>query len=101
MHLLIWIIIIGVIISVWFLWKKRPTVKAQETKNIKDSINVIKHNIDSYKSSQGTKNSNCLIPFPIYYINLDKSSERRAFMEGQLGVISSRFQRIRGVEGFR
>jgi GR25 family glycosyltransferase involved in LPS biosynthesis len=90
------IIIVIILACIW--WQKRPSVQAQKNTSIKNAVDLIKHNIRSYNTTNG---SDCLIPYPVYYINMDKDKERNAFMVGQLNVIASTYQRVRGVEGFK
>lgn len=87
-----------VIVLACILWQSSPQIQKQKTTNIKKAVDLIKHNIRSYNTTNG---SDCLIPYPVYYINMDKDKERNAFMIGQLNVIASTYQRMRGVEGFR
>lgn len=54
-------------------------------------------NLALYKKIYG---QNCSISLPIYYINMDKHTDRREYMEKQLSQISSNFHRIRGFNGY-
>jgi GR25 family glycosyltransferase involved in LPS biosynthesis len=96
----IWTIAIGVVIILaWIWWRFHgPTAQIQKTKDIKKAVDLIKHNVRTYNT---TNHSDCLVPYPVYYINMDKDKERNAYMVGQLNIIASSYERIRGVEGFR
>lgn len=41
------------------------------------------------------------IPYPIYYINMDKKWDRRISVENQLKLISTNYKRISGIDGYK
>lgn len=57
--------------------------------------------IDNLKLYNSLNKKECVIPYPIYYINMDKDVNRREFMERQLRAITSDYHRVRGFNGFK
>lgn len=69
-----------------------------EMKN-KQTYTELMTRIDTLKTYNTITNSSCDIPYPVYYINMDKDQNRRQYMETQLSQIAKEYHRIRGFNG--
>lgn len=68
--------------------------------NLDYQLKMYKQNIDYYNDNIFY---NCSIPYPIYYINMDKDVDRRIYMEKELAKISScpYIFRVKGFNGYK
>ena len=80
-------------ISLIFSHNKRQDIIKKYT-----NLRNIVENIKLYNNLFETK---CNIVYPIFFINMDKHTERRKYMESQLNKISTDFHRIKGFNGYK
>lgn len=57
--------------------------------------------INRIKLYNSLSTEKCNIEYPIFYINMDKNTERRKHMDEQLENISTKFHRIKGFNGYK
>lgn len=86
-------------ILTFILYQNRTENKNSLHKKIKEYTNLL-HDYNFLMDN------NRIIPYSIYYINMDKNPERKIFMEEQLSKVTnnskeSNFQRIKGFNGFK
>lgn len=94
LHLLTLLIII-IIILILLLKGKKKTKKDNKVIEKSKFVEHFMKNIEKYNTNVPIKK----IPYPIYYINMDKNTERKEYCEKQLSKISDNFTRIPGVVG--
>jgi GR25 family glycosyltransferase involved in LPS biosynthesis len=68
----------------------------------KSELNNLLDNLEKYNSLRNKDSGEftCKIPYPVYYINMDKDKDRRDFMEKQAKNIGKTFTRIPGFNGY-
>jgi GR25 family glycosyltransferase involved in LPS biosynthesis len=92
-----YLVIIGILslisIVAFLLYRKVKTVTKQHNRKLLET------KIENMKKTAPLSPYNCTIPYPIFYINMDKDIERRNHVESQLRNINCLYMRIRGVEG--
>lgn len=87
---------IGLLILVYLIFRVKTKHEIKTNRNIKETISLIKNNIHQYNTNNPKQ---CLLPYPIFYINLDKDTSRRDYMEQQLSRLSTTYYRVRGING--
>ena len=85
------LIILTTILTIYF-WNKNRL----KTKNTIDSFTEYMNNLKEYII---LTNPECNIPYPIYYINMDKDIDRKKSIEDQLSRVSTNHYRIKGFNG--
>lgn len=70
-------------------------------KTRKVNINRKKYELSQsiQRMADQSKNS-CTLPYPVFYINMDRNPERKKYVETQLKNIGARYMRIRGLNGY-
>lgn len=92
-NIIIILTLVIICLLIWYLIDKFYRM------SIDKHLNMYKKNIDYLNNNTFY---NCSIPYPIYYINMDKDVDRRAHMEKQLSKISSPYVfRISGFNGYK
>jgi GR25 family glycosyltransferase involved in LPS biosynthesis len=81
-------LLIIILLSLLYLYRKN-----EHHRNIKE-LSIL---LDSL--NRDFKPSVIYIPYPIFYINMDKDTDRRAYMEEQLNKMNCTFSRISGIIG--
>lgn len=66
--------------------------------DLKTCVLEIVENIELYNKITP---SDYLIEYPIFYINMDKHTNRRKYMEDQLDKVASVYQRVQGFNGYK
>jgi GR25 family glycosyltransferase involved in LPS biosynthesis len=86
----------GMILLIFLIFRIKAKHEIKTHRNIKETISLIKNNIKQYNTDNPNK---CSVPYPVFYINLDKDLDRRDFMEQQLSKLSANYRRIPGING--
>jgi GR25 family glycosyltransferase involved in LPS biosynthesis len=88
------VLVIGTILlyTLWYFFDKK-----KEYNNL-DKFETLQKNLEKYKALH--TEFTCKIPYPVYYINMDKDKDRRDFMEKQAKNIGKTFTRIPGFNGY-
>lgn len=87
------IVLVGLLIVVLIIFRIQRMINVKTYSELLDRI----ENIKFYNT---ITNAQCEIPYPIYYINMDKDINRRQYMETQLQKITKEYHRIRGFNGY-
>lgn len=82
--------------TILHLEKALNILKTQYNKKSKIELKNMIKNIDLYNL---LNNETCNIYIPVYYINMDKDTNRKIFMEEQFKKIKCKYTRIKGFNG--
>jgi len=90
------ILILGLMLLFCLLFRVKTRHEIRTHRSLKESINLIRKNIQRHNTDNPKK---CDLPYPVLYINLNKDTGRRDFMEHQLSKLSSKYYRVPGING--
>lgn len=68
-----------------------------QTKQISKQLQTKVDNLNLYNKINKTT---CNLPYPVYYINMDKDIDRKMFMDSQLSRITNDYHRVSGFNGY-
>lgn len=85
-----------ILLFIFLIFRVKTKNEIKTNRNIKDAISIFRNNIKQYNTNNPKQ---CILPYPIFYINLDKDVNRRDFMEQQLFKLSAQYYRVRGIVG--
>lgn len=96
MDINLWLLVLGMLVLATLIYAASRRQRARES-FLNDSVTLQKY-INNFQTAI-LQTGKIDIPFPVYYINMDKDTERRKHLETQKLYVNAIFHRIPGFNG--